>query len=191
MIDLSLWGFAPAQSQIHFARETNKGSPRRSHVTRDCYCHVVFRDMTTDFCWNWYSKNRLICDCAGQPTHAITTLLSNSLSWKSISTGKCTESLGRGKNSTRITIKDWNSITTSLICTMVYSGYVMSVNISDTTKTTMIVDKRDWQLCTCYVKRTLKLQPSLFVLASTGLQQIWILELDLFTRCLWNMRDNR
>ena len=35
--------------------------------------------MTTDFRGNGYSKNRLICDCAGEPTHAITTLLSNSL----------------------------------------------------------------------------------------------------------------
>ena len=35
--------------------------------------------MTTDFRGNGYSKNRLICDCAGESTHAITTLLSNSL----------------------------------------------------------------------------------------------------------------
>ena len=31
--------------------------------------------MTTDFCGNGYSKNRLICDCAGEPT----ILLPNSL----------------------------------------------------------------------------------------------------------------
>ena len=35
--------------------------------------------MTTDFRGNGYSKNRIICDCAGEPTHAITTLLSNSI----------------------------------------------------------------------------------------------------------------
>ena len=35
--------------------------------------------MTTDIRGNGYSKNSLICDCAGKPTHAITTLLSNSL----------------------------------------------------------------------------------------------------------------
>ena len=52
---------------------------RRSHVTRDCFCHVFFRDVTTDFRRNGHSKNRLICDCAGEATHAITTLLSNSL----------------------------------------------------------------------------------------------------------------
>ena len=32
-------------------------------------------DMTTDFRWNWYPKNRLIFNCAGEPTHAITTSL--------------------------------------------------------------------------------------------------------------------
>ena len=36
-------------------------------------------DVTTDFRGNGYSKNRLICDCAGEPTDLITTLLSNSL----------------------------------------------------------------------------------------------------------------
>ena len=35
--------------------------------------------MTTDFRRDGYSKNRLICDCAGEPTHAITTLLPNSI----------------------------------------------------------------------------------------------------------------
>ena len=35
--------------------------------------------MTTDFPGKGYSKNRLICDCAGEPIHVITTLLSNSL----------------------------------------------------------------------------------------------------------------
>ena len=38
-----------------------------------------FRAMTIDFRGNGYSKNRLICDCAGETIHAITTLLSNSL----------------------------------------------------------------------------------------------------------------
>ena len=39
-----------------------------------------FGDMTTDFRGNGYSKNRLIAgDCVGEPTHAITTTLSNSL----------------------------------------------------------------------------------------------------------------
>ena len=36
-------------------------------------------DITPDIRRNGYSKNRLICDCAGDPTHAITTLLSYSL----------------------------------------------------------------------------------------------------------------
>ena len=41
---------------------------------------ILFRDMTTDFRENRYSKNSLICDCVGESTHAITTLLSISLS---------------------------------------------------------------------------------------------------------------
>ena len=39
-------------------------------VLRDCLCHVFFRAMTTDFCVNEYSKNKLICDFAGEPTYA-------------------------------------------------------------------------------------------------------------------------
>ena len=35
--------------------------------------------MTTDFRGNGYSKNILICDCATEPTHGITTFLSYSL----------------------------------------------------------------------------------------------------------------
>ena len=34
-------------------------------------------DKTTDFCGNGYPKNIVICDCAGEPTHAIRTLLCN------------------------------------------------------------------------------------------------------------------
>ena len=43
------------------------------------YATFFFMDMTTDFARNGYSKNRLICHSAGEPTHAITALLSNSL----------------------------------------------------------------------------------------------------------------
>ena len=54
---------------------TNQNKPCHARSLLPCF----FSDMmTTDFRSNGYSTNRLICDCAGEPTHAITTLLSNS-----------------------------------------------------------------------------------------------------------------
>ena len=46
-----------------------------SRVNAFSFFFFFFRDMTTDFRGNGYSKNRLICDCDGEPTHAITALL--------------------------------------------------------------------------------------------------------------------
>ena len=64
-------------------RETNKGPPILIYQKKPCHAGLLLpcflRDMTTDFRRNGYSKNGLVCDCAGEPTHAITTLLSNSL----------------------------------------------------------------------------------------------------------------
>ena len=48
-------------------------------ISRVAASAMFVGDMTTDFRGNGYSKNRLICDSAEEPTHAITTLLSNSL----------------------------------------------------------------------------------------------------------------
>ena len=55
-----------------------------SRVTASAMCfqrpeNCFLRDMITDCRGKGYSKNRFICDCAGEPTHAITTLSSNSL----------------------------------------------------------------------------------------------------------------
>ena len=55
-----------------------------SRVTASAMCfqrpdNCFLRDMTTDCRGKGYSKNRFICDCAGEPTHAITTVSSNSL----------------------------------------------------------------------------------------------------------------
>ena len=62
-------------------RETNKGPPILTNQAGEAMSRVTdsamffSRDMTIDFRGNGYSKNRLICDCDGEPTHAITALL--------------------------------------------------------------------------------------------------------------------
>ena len=89
IVDLSLCGLAPAQSQMDLSldilRARNKQRAANFNQSEEGMSRVIasaiffFRDMTTDFRENGYSKNRLICDCAGEPTHAIIALLSNSL----------------------------------------------------------------------------------------------------------------
>ena len=87
-VDLSLCGLAPAQSQMDLFLDTlcarNKEPPILTNQKKPCHARLLlscffFRDMTTDFRGNGYSKNRLICDCSGEATHAIKTLLSNPL----------------------------------------------------------------------------------------------------------------
>ena len=87
-VELSLCGLAPAQSQIDLfldrlcarnkqrAANFNQSEEAMSRVNAS---DMFFMDATTDFRGNGYSKNRLICDCVGEPTHVTTTPLSNSL----------------------------------------------------------------------------------------------------------------
>ena len=58
------------------SRHFNQSGEAMSGVTGS---GIFFRDTTTYFRGNEYFKNRVICDCAGELSHAITTLLSNSL----------------------------------------------------------------------------------------------------------------
>ena len=87
-VDLSLCGLAPAQSQMDsflyklFVRNKQRAvnfNQSEEAMLRVRVSAIFFRDMTTDFRRNRYSKNRLICECAGELTHAIAELSSNSL----------------------------------------------------------------------------------------------------------------
>ena len=85
-VDLSLGGLAPAQSPMDLFLDTpcarNKQRADNFNQSGEAMSRVTASAMFFqghDFRGNGCSKNKqLICDCAGQPTHAITTLLSNS-----------------------------------------------------------------------------------------------------------------
>ena len=79
-VDLSLWGLAP---DTHNARNKQRATNfNQSEEAMSCVTSPVMFLQGHDswFCENGYSKNTLIWDCVGEHTHAITTLLSNSLS---------------------------------------------------------------------------------------------------------------
>ena len=65
----------PAQSQLDLFLDTLNARKQ----TKGRHFNQSGEAMSRVKGGNGYSKNTLICDCAGEPTHAITTLLSNSL----------------------------------------------------------------------------------------------------------------
>ena len=94
-VDLSLCGLAPAQSQMDFyiyiyslwaggRAKQIKGPPILTNQKKPCHAWLL---LSCYFSGTWqfivagtgFLKIDSICDCAGEPTHAITTILSNLL----------------------------------------------------------------------------------------------------------------
>ena len=83
---LSLSGLAPAQLQMDLFVDIlcvrNKQRVANCNQSEESMSRLTASAMflqVHDNYFRGYSKTRVICDCAGEPTHAITTLLSNSL----------------------------------------------------------------------------------------------------------------
>ena len=76
-VDLSLCDLVPAHSQMDLFLDTlcARNEQRAANLNQS---EEAMSRVTTDFRGNGYSKNTLICDCTGELTHAMTTILSNS-----------------------------------------------------------------------------------------------------------------